>query len=72
MSDAPRHDGQGSRVGDADSAIQEAARFLARQRDVSTSTALRLMRDTALESGRFIGDVARDITGGLSINDRSP
>jgi AmiR/NasT family two-component response regulator len=56
-----------------DAIILEAARLLALERNVSAATAHRLIRTRALESGRFIGAVARDIASRLSVtDDRSP
>jgi hypothetical protein len=73
VSDAPSHHHSESGGNDADAVIQEAARLVALEQNVSATAALRLIRYKGFESGRFIGHIAQDITDGQRIiDDRSP
>lgn len=61
MSDARTHHRTEYGMTEVDSIIRHAARQVACENDVSVAAALRLIRTRALESGRFIADVASEI-----------
>ena len=69
MSDIPKRHPTRSEGVDTDAVLHEAARLVALEQNVPASTALRLIRHRAFDSGRFVGEVAHDITGGLRITD---